>query len=158
MSFLDVRTEAFSELEHRWVRRSFVMHLVLLTVVLAGTVALMCAAPTRFSIQSLGEIIFFGVIYLLALGGIALFGYFSVALWKDLRTNTKVVVRGRITSVKHDFDSHGRHCSVRVGDRFIASEPLLSPVPGFICRAQVGDSVEISFLLSSSRTLYIKPL
>jgi len=158
MSLLEVRTEAFSEIERRWVRRSFVMHLVLLTVVLAGTVAVMRAAPTRFSIQSLGEIIFFGVICLLALGGIALFGYFSVALWKDLRTNTKVVVRGRITSVKHDFDSHGRHCSVRVGDRFIASEPLLSPVPGFICRAQVGDSVEISFLLSSSRTLYIKPL
>ena len=158
MSFLDVRTEAFSELERRWVRRSFVMHLVLLIVVLANTIALIRAAPTEFSIQSLGEIIFFGVICLLALGVIAFFGYFSVALWKDLRTNTKVVVRGRITSVKHDFDSHGRHCSVRVGDRFIASEPLLSPVPGFICRAQVGDSVEISFLLSSSRTLYIKPL
>ena len=158
MSLLEVRTEAFSEIERRWVRRSFIMHLVLLTVVLAGTVALMCTALWGSGTRSFGEMIFFGFVGLLAFGGIALFGYFSVALWKDLRTNTKVVVRGRITSVKHDFDSHGRHCSVRVGDRFIASEPLLSPVPGFICRAQVGDSVEISFLLSSSRTLYIKPL
>jgi hypothetical protein len=80
MSLLAVRTEAFSELERRWVRRSFVMHLVLLIVALAGTVALMCTALWGSSMQSFGEMIFFGVICLLALGGIGLFACFSVAL------------------------------------------------------------------------------
>ena len=70
MSLLDVRTEAFSEIERRWVRRSFVMHLVLLTVVLAGAVALMCTALWGSGMRSFGEMIFFGFVGLLALGGI----------------------------------------------------------------------------------------
>lgn len=134
------------------------MHLVLLTIDFAAAVPVAGAAFWGSDIKSIGEMIFFGAIGLLTLGGIGLFAYSSVALWKDLRANAKIVLRDRVTSVKRSVDSQGVRHSVRVGDRFIASEPLLSSVPGFICRAQVGDSVEISFLLSSSRTLYIKPL
>lgn len=159
MSFLDVRTEAFSERERRWVKRSFVMHLALLAMVFAGAAAVLGAAFWGSDIKSIGEMIFFGAIGLLPIGGVALFAFFSAALWKDLRADAKFVVQGKVTSVKRSVDSQGIRSAVRVGDRFIASNPLLSLVPGFIGRVQVGDPIETAFLARSRRTLYnIRPL
>jgi len=134
------------------------MHLVLLAMVFAGTAAVLGAAFWGSDIKSIGEMIFFGAIGLLPIGGVALFAYFSAALWKDLRADARIVVQGKVTSVKRSLDSLGIRSAVRVGDRFVASNPLLSPVPGFIGRVQIGDSVEIAFLFRSGRTLYIRPL
>ena len=83
--------------------------------------------------------------------------HLAVGIWRDVGSSEKIVVRGKVSSVHRRSSSYGMHYSIRVGEEFVASDPLYSPIPGFIARVQVGEVVEVSFLRRSRRTLSVIP-
>jgi hypothetical protein len=157
MSFLTVTTEPLTALEARSVSRSRIVQTSLLAMASAMCISLLLAIFLRSPAESLGEKAFTSVVVLLALAAQGVLSHLAVGIWRDARSNEKIVVRGIVSAVHRRTSSHGLHYSIQVGEKFVASDPLYSPVPGFISRVKVGEMVQVSFLGRSRRTLSVVP-
>jgi|EndMetStandDraft_4_1072995.scaffolds.fasta_scaffold41509_2 hypothetical protein len=157
MSPVQVKTEALTALELRWVRRSRFVHLSLLVIASIACMGILLFAVSESELSSSGEIVFSSAVALLTLAGSAMLAHLAVGIWRDVGSSEKIVVRGKVSSVHRRSSSYGMHYSIRVGEEFVASDPLYSPIPGFIARVQVGEVVEVSFLRRSRRTLSVIP-
>ena len=157
MSAVQVTTEHLTAAEARWVSRSRVVQAALLALASAACIGLLLTVALGSTLNSLAEVVFTGAIVLLTLGGQAVLIYLAAGIWRDVRSNEKIVVKGKVSAVYRRTSSHGLHYSIQVGEKFVASDPLYSPVPGFISRVKVGEIVEVSFLSRSRRTLSVVP-
>lgn len=152
-----VEVEQLSADEERIVARSRLAHIWLLALAIALGMALLLGLVLGTNASSLGELLFSVSVILLVATGLLFLAYLLVGVWRDSRAKTKLVVRGRVSAVTRNTSSHGLHYSVRVGEGFVASDPLYSPVPGYLANVRVGDLVEISYLIRSRRTLSVIP-
>jgi hypothetical protein len=152
-----VKVEQLSADEERMVAKSRVAHIWLLALAITVGIALLLGMVLGADSNSLGELMFAGSVFLLVAAGILFLAYLLVGVWRDYRSKTKLVVRGKVSAVNRSTSASGLHYSIRVGEEFVASDPLYSPVPGYLASVRVGDVVEISYLIGSRRTLSVIP-
>jgi hypothetical protein len=152
-----VGREILSSQEQRLVARSRIAQIGLLLVLAAMALLFLTFLAFDSAGSSQGELLFQGSIAALVLVGLVFIGRMTVGVWKDFRAKEKLVVKGKVVSVKARMSSTGMHYSICVGEKFIASDPLFSPVAGYLSRVQVGDTVVVSYLVHSRRTLSVVP-
>lgn len=157
MNNVQVTTEPLTAEEARWVYRSRLGHASVLALTSAACFGLLLTVAFGSKLDSLAEIAFSGAVVLLTLGCQALLTYAFIGIWRDVRSTEKTVVRGNVSAVRQRTSSYGLHISIEIGEKFIASDPLYSPVPGYVSRVKVGEIVEVSLLTHSRRTLSIVP-
>ena len=158
MSPAIVKVEQLSVDEVRMVAKSRLAHIWLIALAIAMGIALLAGVVLSADASSPGEYLFVGSVFVLVAAGILFLVYLLVGVWRDSRAKTKLVVRGSVSAVNRSTSSYGLHYSIQVGEEFVASDPLYSPVPGYLARVQVGDLVEVSYLIRSRRTLSVIPV
>jgi hypothetical protein len=157
MSAVQITTEPLTAAEAGWAARSKVVQTSVLALASVACIGLLLIVALGSTFDSLAEVAFASAVLLLTLGGQAVLAYLAAGIWRDVRSSEKIVVRGKVSAVHRRTSPHGLHYSIQVGEKFVASDPLYSPIPGYISRVRVGEMVEVSFLSRSRRTLSVVP-
>jgi hypothetical protein len=158
MNSPEIKIEPLTKDEERIISKSRVAHLWLIIPSITLSIAFLTELILNASYSSIWELLFEGSVVVIVVLGLLFLAYLLVGIWRDNRIKSKLVVRGRVSDIHRKTSSYGLHYVIHVGDKYSASDPLYSPVPGYFARIQVGDWVEISYLMRSRRTLSVVPL
>ncbi len=158
MSSVSLAVEPLSEEEARVVSRSRSAQGCLVSMVLLAVLAFFITLAFAVGSSSIGELFFMSAIALLVVGALSFLVHMFFGVSRDHKSNTKLVVKGKVVAVDRRFTYNGFYfTTIRVGEKFVASDPLYSPVPGYLSQVRVGDFIQISYLPHSRRTLSIVP-